>query len=335
VSRAGAPRVVTFGELLLRLSPPGDERLLESPHLLTFFGGAEANVAVALSHLGVRCDYVTRLPANPIGDAGLAALQAEGVGTRWIVRGGERLGIYFVEPSSDLRAMRVVYDRAGSAFARIDPHAVDWAAVLSDADWLHTSGITPALGDAPAATLAAAVARARDQNVPVSLDLNYREALWRDRDPRPLVEPLARQATVLIANPAAVRAMLGIEADDASLATPARARELAERLVERCGAKRVALTRREILGAREHGWSAVLYDAETRSFAASRRHCVQVVDRVGGGDSFAAALIARLLGGDPLADALEFAVAASALKLTVAGDFSRASVEEVEELLRT
>jgi 2-dehydro-3-deoxygluconokinase len=335
VTRTPAPRVVTLGELLLRLSPPGEERLLESPQLLTCFGGAEANVAVGLSHLGVRCDYVTRLPANPIGDAGLEALRAEGVGTRWIVRGGERLGIYFVEPGSDLRAMRVVYDRAGSAFARIDPRAIDWPAVLADANWLHASGITPALGDAPAATLASAVACARDHEIAVSLDLNYREALWGDRDPRPLVEPLARQATVLIANPTAVRAMLGIDADDSSLATPKRARELAERLADRCGAKRVALTRREILGAREHGWSAVLYDAETRSFAASRRHCVQVVDRVGGGDSFAAALIARLLGGDPLAEALEFAVAASALKLTVPGDFSRASVGDVEDLLRT
>jgi 2-dehydro-3-deoxygluconokinase len=326
--------VVTFGELLLRLSPPGDERLLESPHLLTFFGGAEANVAVALSHLGVRCDYVTRLPANPIGDAALGALQEEGVGTAWIARGGERLGIYFVEPSSDLRAMRVVYDRAGSAFARLDPRAVDWPAILADADWLHASGITPALGDAPAQALARAVGCARERDIPVSLDLNYREALWRDRDPRPLVEPLARQATVVIGNPTAVRAMLGIDADDTSLATPARARDLAERLAACCGAKRVALTRREVLGAREHGWSAVLYDAESRAFAASRRHCVQVVDRVGGGDSFAAALIARLLGGDPLAEALEFAVAASALKLTVPGDFSRVSVGEVEELLR-
>jgi len=183
--------------------------------------------------------------------------------------------------------------------------------------------------------LADAIARARAQRIPVSFDLNYREALWRDRDPRPLVEPLARQATVLIANPTAVRAMLGIDADETSLATPELARELAQRLAHRCGVKRVALTRREILGARRHGWSAMLYDAESRSFAQSRRHCVEVVDRVGGGDSFAAALIARLLGGDPPAGALEFAVAASALKLTVPGDFSRASVQEVEELLRT
>ena len=327
-------RAVTFGELLLRLGPPGEERLFESNDLVTCFGGAEANVAVALSHLGVSCDYVTRLPDNPIGEAGIAALAREGVGTKWIARGGERLGIYFVEPGADLRAMRVVYDRAGSAFARIDPRAVDWPRVLTGADWFHSSGITPALGDGPAATLAGAIACARAQGTPVSFDLNYREALWRERDPRPLVEPLVRQAQLLIGNAAALRAMLAVDADDGTLATRDRARELAERLAGRFGVERVALTRREILGPRQHGWSAVLYDAKTRSFAQSRRHCVEVVDRVGGGDSFAAALIARLLGGDPPADALEFAVAASALKLTVPGDFSRATVREVEAVLR-
>jgi len=329
-------RAVTFGELLLRLSPPGEQRLFESNELVTFFGGAEANVAVGLSHLGVRCDYVTRVPDNPLGNAGIETLRKEGVGTRWIARGGggERLGLYFVEPGADLRAMRVVYDRAGSAFARLDPHSIDWPAVLAGADWFHVSGITPALGEGPVAALAGAIACARARGTPVSLDLNYREALWRDRNPRPLIEPLARRAGVLIGNPAAVSAMLGLPADDRSLASPERARGLAEQLAARFEAKRIALTRREILGAREHGWSAVLYDGETRSFVQSRRHRVQVVDRVGGGDSFAAALIARLLARDGPAAALEFAVAASALKLTVPGDFSRASVEQVEELLR-
>jgi len=327
-------RAVTFGELLLRLSPPGEERLFESSDLVTCFGGAEANVAVALSHFGVPCDYVTRVPDNAIGDAGVAALEREGVGTQWIVRGGERLGIYFVEPGADLRTMRVVYDRTGSALARIEPRSLDWPRVLAGADWFHASGITPALGDGPAAALASAIACARAQGIPVSFDLNYREALWRDRHPQPIVEPLARQATVLIANPTAVRVMLGIDADDSSLAGPVSARELAKRLADRCGVAQVALTRREILGPRRHGWSAVLYDTETGTLAQSRRHCVDVVDRVGGGDSFAAGLIARLVAGDAPAEALEFAVAASALKLTVPGDFSRASVREVQELLR-
>jgi 2-dehydro-3-deoxygluconokinase len=333
---SGGARVVTFGELLLRLSPPRQERLFASSELVTFFGGAEANVAVGLSHLGVRCDYITRVPANPIGEAGVEALRREGVGTEWIVRGGEaeRLGIYFVEPGADLRTMRVVYDRTGSAFARIDAGSVAWPHVLRGAAWLHVSGITPALGDGPAAALGEALAAARTEHVPVSFDLNYREALWCGRDPRPLIQPLAAQADLLIGNPIAARAMLGIDGDDDALATPGQARETAERLARRSGAKRVVLTRREILGPREHGWSAFLYDATTGSFAQSRRHRVQVVDRVGGGDSFAAALIAKLLGGDGAQGALEFAVTASALKLTVPGDFSRASVADVEALLR-
>jgi 2-dehydro-3-deoxygluconokinase len=320
--------VVTFGELLLRLSPPDEERLFTSGRLVTYFGGAEANVAVALSHLGVRCEYVTRVPDNPIGEAGIAALQREGVGTQWIVRGGDRLGIYFVEPGADLRTMRVVYDRSGSAFARIGPADVDWTRVLAGAGatWFHASGITPALGDGPAAALAAAITCARARGIPVSFDLNYREALWRDRDPRPIIEPLLEGVAVLIANADALRAMLGIEADGDALA-------MAEGLARRLGARWVALTRRELLGPREHGWSAVLYDAADRTFAQSRRHQVHVVDRVGGGDSFAAALIAQLLAGEAPARALEFAVTASALKLTVPGDFSRASVREIEARL--
>ncbi|HEV8304021.1 MAG TPA: sugar kinase [Gemmatimonadales bacterium] len=319
-----APRVVAFGEMLLRLSPPGEERLLESAELHTFFGGAEANVAVALSHLGLRSDYVTRLPANPLGDAALEALQREGVGTGWILRGGARLGLYFVEPGADLRAMRVVYDRAGSALAQIEPGELDWTRVLAGADWFHTTGITPALGDGPATALADAVASARALHVPVSLDLNYREALWRGRDPRALIEPLARQADVLIGNAEAVRAMLGVEAGTDALPS---------RLVERCGCRVVAITQREILDAREHAWSAALYDAATRTLARSRRHVVRVVDRVGGGDSFAAGLIAALLGGQAPPAALEFAVAAGALKLAVPGDFGRATSADIERLV--
>ena len=327
MTRAGAPRVVTFGELLLRLSPPDEERLLASPELLTFWGGAEANVAVGLSHLGVRCDYVTRVPANPIGDAGIDALRHEGVGTEWIQRGGERMGLYFVEPGHDLRTMRVVYDRAGSAFARLDPASLDWSSVLAGAEHFHASGITPALGEGPATALADAVARARAQGTPVSLDLNYREALWRGRDPQPVIEPLAQGVDVLIGNPAAVRAMLGVAAENDC--------EVARRIVGRCGCRVVALTSREVLGAREHGWSAVIYDAATGSLLRSRRHVVRVVDRVGGGDGFAAGLIAALVNRRAPAEALEFATAAGALKLTIPGDFCRVSAAEVERVLQS
>ena len=321
---AGAPRMVAFGELLLRLSPPGEQRLFESPELHTFFGGAEANVAVALSHLGLEADYVTRLPEGPLGDAALAALRREGVGTASILRGGARMGIYFVEPGADLRTMRVVYDRAGSALAQIDPGEIDWTRVLAGAAWFHSTGITPALGDGPTAELARGIASARATHVPVSFDLNYREALWRGRDPRGLIEPLARQADVLIGNRDAVRALLGVEAAGDALGPL---------LSERYGSRVVAITQREILGAREHAWSATLYDAATGSLARSRRHVVQVVDRVGGGDSFAAGLIAALLGAQTPAAALDFAVAAGALKLAVSGDFGRATAEEVERLV--
>ena len=318
-------RVVTFGELLLRLSPPGEERLLASPHFDTWFGGAEANVAVALSHFGVRCDYVTRLPENPLGEAGLEALQHEGVGTRWTQRGGERLGLYFVEPGADLRTMRVVYDRAHSAFAQLDPDSLDWNAILTGAAWFHATGITPALGEGPARALARALRAARETRQAVSLDLNYRAALWQGRDPRPIVEPLAQGADLVIGNAAALGAMLGIVAPDG---------RLAEQVAMQLGCRYVAVTERESIAARTQRWSAVLYDAAEHRSTASSRHEITVVDRVGGGDCFAAALIARLLGGAPPAEALEFAVCAGALKITRPGDFSRLTVAEVEEWRR-
>jgi 2-dehydro-3-deoxygluconokinase len=322
-----SPRAVTFGELMLRLSPPGQERLFQSPELRAGFGGCEANVAVGLAHLGMRADYVTRLPDNAIGHAALHALQAEGVGTRWIALGGgsERMGIYFVEPGADIRASRVVYDRAGSAFAAITPEMVDWAKALQGAAWFHGSGITPALGEGPRAGLAAAIAAARSGRVRIGLDLNYRPGLWHGREPRAVIEPLVQGVDLLIGNRDAVRVMLGIEGADDSLAP---------RLAQRYGCRRVALTRREVLSASEHGWSAALYDASSGGAWQSRRYQVRVVDRVGGGDSFAAALIAALAADRDPADAVQFAAAAGALKLTIPGDWNRATPEEIEQLVR-
>lgn len=321
------PRAVTFGELMLRLSPPGMERLFQSPELRTGFGGCEANVAVGLAHLGVPAEYVTRLPDNAIGHAALHALQAEGVGTGSIALGGasERMGIYFVEPGADIRASRVVYDRAGSAFAAITPQTVDWAKAVRGAAWFHGSGITPALGEGPRASLTAAIAAARAGGVRISLDLNYRPALWQGCEPRAVIEPLVKGADLLIGNRDAVRVMLGIEAPDDSLA---------QRLAERFGCRHVALTRREVLSASEHGWSATLYDASSGGVWPSRRYQVRVVDRVGGGDSFAAGLIAALAAERDPADAVQFAAAAGALKLTIPGDWNRATPQEIEQLVR-
>jgi 2-dehydro-3-deoxygluconokinase len=327
-------RVVCFGEIMLRLSPPNDERLFQSPALRTYFGGSEANVAVSLAHLGVRSDYVTRLPANAVGDAALSALRAEGVGVRGVLRGGERLGIYFVESGADLRALRVVYDRAGSAFSALDPEEIDWEGLLHGAEWLHLSGITPALGEGPALAATQAAAAARSLGVRVSVDLNYRPALWKGRDPKPVMRPLVTGSSVLVGNPGAAAAMLGIGSPGGA-ESAADLRGSAERIAEELGIATVALTRREVVSASEHGWSTAMYDRRSATLHTSRRYQVRVVDRVGGGDSFAAALIYALLCGREAREALEFATAASALKLTIPGDFNRVSVEEVERVMNT
>lgn len=326
-------RVVAFGELMLRLSPPGQERFFQSPELRTYFGGSEANVAASLAHMGRESEYVTRLPANPIGDAALAALRAEGIALRHVQRGGDRLGIYFVESGADLRGMRVVYDRAHSAFSQIDPTTLRWREILEGASWLHLSGITPALGDGPAGAAADAARSARELGVPVSVDLNYRPALWAGRDPRAFVRPLVQHCDVLVGNPGAIAAMLGVQVGESDTNSAAAMRRIGRQLHEELGARRLVVTKREVLSSSEHGWSAALHDAASDDVHASERYQVRVVDRVGGGDSFVAGLVHALLDGRSPHDALRFATAASALKLTVPGDFNRVSVAEVDRLL--
>jgi 2-dehydro-3-deoxygluconokinase len=324
-------RVVTFGELMLRLSPPGQERLFQSPQLRTFFGGSEANVAASLAHLGEWSDYVTRLPANPVGDAALAALRAEGVGTKGVIRGGDRLGIYFVEPGADIRALKVVYDRAGSAFSALDPAELDWESLLRGADWLHLSGITPALGEGCAAAAQQAADAARALKVRVSIDLNYRPALWINRDPQPVTRALVRGADLVIGNPGAVQAMLGVGPGEG--ASEEALRTTSQALARELEVRMVALTNRRVISASEHAWTAALFDPSNDQLHQSRRWQVRVTDRVGGGDSFCAALIHALLEGRDHGAALEFATAASALKLTIPGDFNRVTADEVDALL--
>ena len=325
-------RVVTFGEIMLRLSPPGQERLFQSPRLRTFFGGSEANVAASLAHLGEWSDYVTRLPANPVGDAALAALRAEGVGCKGIVRGGDRLGIYFVEPGADIRALKVVYDRAGSAFSQLDPAELDWESLLRGADWLHLSGITPALGEGPARAAQLAADAARALKVKVSVDLNYRPALWTGRDPVPVTRALVAGCDLVIGNPGAVQAMLGVGPGEGG--SEATLRATSQALARELGCRAVALTSRQVISASEHAWSAALYDPANDQLHQSRGWQVRVTDRVGGGDSFCAALIHALLNGRDNGAALEFATAASALKLTIPGDFNRVTAAEVDALLQ-
>jgi 2-dehydro-3-deoxygluconokinase len=329
-------KVVTFGELLLRLSPPGYERLLQSPSLRATFGGGEANVAVSLAHFGLDSHFVSRLPANAVGDAALAALRAEGVSVAAVQRGGERVGIYFAETGASQRASLVVYDRAHSAISTIEPGTIRWRELLAGAAWFHTSGITPALGAGPAVETRAALSAAREAGATVSVDLNYRRKLWSEADAQRVMRPLMRDVALVIANEEDLQTVLGIpiaHADVTKGRFDAQAYgAAAERVVAEYGVKRVAITLRESISASDNGWSALVYDAATKTLHRGPRFVVRLVDRIGGGDSFAAGLIYALLDGQTAERALGFAIAASALKQTIPGDFNRVSVAEVQRL---
>jgi len=327
-------KVITFGELMLRLGPPGFERLLQSPMLVATFGGGEANVAVSLAQFGVDSHYVTRLPQNAIGDAAVRALRAEGVATDLIVRGGSRMGIYFTETGASQRASTVLYDRANSAISEIPADVVDWARVMSGAAWFHVTGITPALGEKGTAATDAAVAAAKRAGARISVDLNYRKKLWTQSQAQKTMRPLMRDVDVVIANEEDLQCVLGIEVAGADVTSGTldvdAYRDAAARVTTELGPSMVAITLRESLSASDNGWSAVLWDGTT--LHQSQRYVVRLVDRIGGGDSFAAGLIYGLLSGRPHDAALRFAVAASALKQTIPGDFNRATVAEVDAL---
>ena len=329
-------KVVTFGEIMLRLSPPGFERLLQSPTLVATFGGGEANVAASLAHFGLESHYVTSLPAHAIGDAAVRALRAEGVRTDHIVRGGSRVGIYFAETGASQRPSTVIYDRAGSSVSAMAPDAVKWDDVMAGAAWFHVTGITPALGERAAAATCAAVEAAKRAGARVSVDLNYRKKLWSTAQAQQTMRPLMRSVDVVIANEEDLQAVLGIAvagADPASGALDPNAyRDAAARVSRECGPAIVAVTLRESVSASDNGWSAVLWDDEHATLHRSQRYGVRLVDRIGGGDSFAAGLIYACLTGRALDASLRFAVAASALKQTIPGDFNRVSVAEVDAL---
>jgi 2-dehydro-3-deoxygluconokinase len=328
-------KTVTFGELMLRLSAPGHERLFQSPVMNATFGGGEANVAVSLSQFGLDSHFVTRLPAHAVGDAALRALRSEGVQVDSVQRGGDRIGIYFAETGASQRASLVVYDRAHSAVSELEPSAVPWPEVLRGAAWFHTTGITPALGPGPAACTRSALVAAREMGVTVSVDLNYRRKLWSEVDAQRVMRPLMQHVQLVIANEEDLQTVLGVSiASDVTrgrLDTEAYG-AAAERVVASYGARQVAITLRESISASENGWSALLYDAASKRLHRGPRYVLRLVDRIGGGDSFAAGLIFALLDGRSPEAALRFAVAASALKQTIPGDFNRVSVAEVEQL---
>ena len=330
--------VVTFGEIMLRLSPPGFERFFQSPVLSAIFGGGEANVAASLSHFGYASRYVTRLPGHAIGDAALRALRAEGIDTRFVIRGGDRVGIYFAETGASQRASTVIYDRARSSISEMDPGAVAWDEVMAGASWFHMTGITPALGAKAIDSTKAAVAAAKRAGAKVSVDLNFRKKLWSESQAQQTMKPLMRDVDVVVANEEDLQTVLGVTVEGADVTTGTLDvggyRAAAERVTREFGPKLVAVTLRESLSASDNGWSAVLWDGETGVLHQSQRYTVRLVDRIGGGDSFAAGLIYGMVTGRALDASLRFAVAASALKQTIPGDMNRVTVAEVDALAK-
>ncbi len=330
-------RVVTFGEVMLRLKSPGFERLFQSPVLEATFGGAEANVAVSLAQYGVEARFVSAIPANNIGDACLASLRAFGVDTTTIRRQGERLGVYFLESGANQRPSRVTYDRAGSAIAAAAKGDFDWDAIFDGADWFHVSGVTPAISARAAEISLAAATAARAKGLTVSCDYNYRKNLWKYGKTAPeVMRELVAQAHVGIANEEDCQKALGIEVDvdvESGALEADKYRTLANQVLQAFpNLERQAITLRESENADRNGWSAVMHNRA--GFVQSHKYEItDIVDRVGAGDSFAAGLIYGLRAYRDDQRALEFATAASCLKHSISGDFNRVGVSEVESLM--
>jgi 2-dehydro-3-deoxygluconokinase len=329
-------RYVTFGEIMLRLKPPGAERLFQSPLLEATFGGGEANVAVGLARLGCDSAYVSVVPANAVGDACLGELRRHGVDTSLVVRAGHRLGIYFLEGGAAQRPSVVIYDRAGSAIAGAKPGDVGWDRCLAGATWFHITGITPAISASAAQLSLEAVRAAKGKGLTVSCDLNYRKNLWKYGTSAPeVMTGLVRHVDVVVANEEDLQKSLGVSAPvdvESGTLDPTQYRGLAEKVLAGFpNLSHVAITLRESRSADENGWSAVL--ATREEFLASRRYDIRrIVDRVGTGDSFAAGLIYGLSTLPSPREALEFAVAASCLAHSIPGDLPLLSVAEVKAL---
>lgn len=327
-------KIVTFGEIMLRLAPEGYYRFVQVDKFGATYGGGEANVAVSLANFGMDAAFVTKLPKHEIGQAAVNKLREFGVDTSKITRGGNRVGIYFLEKGASQRPSKVVYDRAGSAIATASKEDFDWNAIFEGADWFHFTGITPALGDNVAEICLEACKAAKAKGVRISCDLNYRKNLWSKQKAGEVMAGLMEYVDTCIANEEDAADVFGIHAQNTDVTTGKVNHEgykdVARQLVERFGFKRVGITLRESLSANDNNWAAMLYDGSDYYF--SKKYAVRIVDRVGGGDSFGAGLIyATLQGMEPQA-ALEFAVAASCLKHSVEGDLNMVSVEEVQKL---
>ena len=329
-------KVVTFGELMLRLAPNGYYRFFQNDQMQATFGGGEANVAVSLANYGLDSVYVTKLPAHAIGQAAVDSLRYFGVDTSKIVRGGDRVGIYYLEKGASQRGSVCIYDRAHSSIAEARSGDFDWDAIFEGADWFHFTGITPALGPNLVELCRQACEAAKARGVKISCDLNYRGKLWTREQAREAMTELCQYVDVCISNEEDAKDVFGIEAE----ATDIYAGEInhegyksvAKQLSDKFGFEKVAITLRESHSASDNGWSAMLYDAASNEYCFSKKYELRIIDRVGGGDSFGGGLIYALLNGKSTQDAVEFAVAASALKHTIEGDYNMVTVAEVEKL---
>ncbi len=327
-------KIITFGELMIRLQPFNYERLVQSDKLAFTFGGGEANVAVSLANFGMDCAFVTKLPAHSVGQAAVNSLRRYGVDTSLIVRGGERVGIYFNEKGASQRPSVCIYDRAHSAIAEAKSEDFDWDSIFKGVDWFHFTGITPALGENVADICLQACKAAKERGVKISCDLNYRGKLWSREQANKTMNKLCEYVDVCISNEEDAKDVFGIEAEKTDITAGEINREgyksVAKQLADKFGFEKVAITLRESKSAFDNDWSAMLYDGENYCF--SKKYSLHIVDRIGGGDSFGAGLIYSLLSGKDTQSAVEFAVAASALKHSVEGDYNMVSVAEVEKL---
>jgi len=327
-------KVVTFGEIMLRLAPNGYYRFFQNDQLQATFGGGEANVAVSLANYGLDAAFVTKLPKHAIGQAAVDSLRYFGVDTSNITRGGDRVGIYFLEKGASQRGSVCIYDRAHSAIQEAVPEDFCWDKIFEGADWFHFTGITPALGGNMVQICKEACIAAKNKGVKISCDLNYRGKLWTRDEARTAMTELCKYVDVCIANEEDAKDVFGIEAENTDIYGGKLNKEgyksVAKQLADTFGFEKVAITLRTSISANDNDWAGMLYDGKDYCF--SKEYHLHIVDRVGGGDSFGGGLIYSLLTGKTTQQAIEFAVAASALKHTVEGDFNRVSVSEVEKL---
>ena len=329
-------KIVTFGELMLRLQPYNYERFVQCDHVEFTFGGGEANVAVSLANYGMDAAFVTKLPSHAIGQAAVNSLRRYGVDTTKIVRGGDRVGIYFNEKGASQRGSVCIYDRANSAIATASPEDFDWDNIFQDAQWFHFTGITPALGGNLVEICRQACKAAKERGITVSCDLNYRGKLWTREQARAAMTELCQYVDVCISNEEDAKDVFGIEAEATDIYGGSLNHQgyisVARQLAEKFNFKQVAITLRESHSATNNGWSAMLYDGATKEAFFSKKYELHIIDRVGGGDSFGGGLIYSLLSGKDNQAAVEFAVAASALKHTIEGDYNMVTAAEVEKL---